>query len=172
MASRKPAGKFKPGANVDFTPIIPKFLQGRMESTPKRRNHDDSDDEENRPAILEMPEGKDRPELEDEAPTIVADDDIMALLAKQEVVVGEGKLERKKTETAKPDGPKDEEEVSFGAKSRAKKTAPVEKPATDSDSKADANDKKRPSASDPEQNLPKKREAKKKMLSFDDEEDI
>lgn len=169
MASRKPAGKIKPGANIDFTPVIPKFLQGRMESAPKRRNPDDSDDEDNKPVILEMPEGKDRPELEDEAPTIVADDDILALLAKQEVVLGEGKLERKQPESEKLSGPKDEDEVAFGAKSRAKKT---EKPAAESIAEDDSKTKKRPSASDPEHNLPKKREAKKKMLSFDDEEDI
>lgn len=172
MASRKPTGKSKPGANVDFTPIIPKFLQGRMSAEPKRRNPNDSDDEDSKPVILEMPEGKDRPDLEDEAPTIVADDDIMALLAKQEVVVVDGKLQKKAVDTEQPEAPKGDAAVEFGARPRAKKAAVSNKLNIEEEKEGDAKNKKRPSISDPETNLNKKREAKKKMLSFDDEEEV
>lgn len=171
MASKKTGGKFKPGSNVDFTPIIPKFLQGRMDPAPKRRSTDDSDDEDGKPVILGMPEGKERPDMEDEAPTIVADDEIMALLAKQEVVVADGKLERKAAEQESSKAPKDDSVIEFGTKSRAKKVAATEKPIT-TNTNEDSNTKKRPSNSNAETNLKEKREVKKKMLSFDDEEDI
>ena len=175
MASRKPAGKFKPGSNVDFTPVIPKFLQGRMESNDKIRCADDSDGERREPRKLEMPEGKERPDLEDEAPTIVADDEIMALLEKQQVVVGDGKLEFKVEQTAGAKVTGNDSVVEFGTKARAKKSAPSTASAPEKSTEkavADKNTKKRSAQTDVESSNPVKRAEKKKMLSFDDEEDL
>lgn len=165
-------GKLKPGASIDFTPVIPKFLQGRMDSGPKKK---DDDDEDAPTIVYDMPEGKERPDMEGEGPTIVADDEIMALLAKQELVLVDGKLERKESEKSEKKEENDDSVVEFGKRSRAKKSAnDSASNKVDGDNKPanDANPKKRASNSNAEDNNPKKREAKKKMLSFDDEEDI
>lgn len=175
MASRKQGGKLKPGANIDFTPIVPKFLQGRMEGSNKRREDDDLERETGDEITKKALEGKERPEMEDEAPTIVADDDIMALLEKQQVVVGDGKLEFKGEQTVEPKAQNDDSIVEFGAKPRSKKVATVARNNPDSTiEKAvdDKNTKKRPASADAEASNPVKRAEKKKMLSFDDEEDL
>jgi hypothetical protein len=174
MASRKGPGKFKPGANIDFTQVVPKFLQGRMENTPKPRNADDSDDENSKPTYVDVPEGKERPDREDEAPTIVADPEIMDLLAKQEFELVDGKLERKVQEQMETTLPKDDSDPIFGKKARVKKAAHDVASKSSEDGKdisIEKNMKKRPASSDPEANNPSKR-AEKKKLSFDDEENI
>jgi hypothetical protein len=175
MSNHKGPSKYKPGTNVDFTPVIPKFLQGRMRPSAQPRRDDDSDGDEAKPTFLDLPEGTERPNLEDEAPTIVADDDILALLAKQEVVVADGKLERKSPGTIDAKDGKDENVVEFGKRSRPRKAA-LSSGSHSSESvkstTSDINTKKRPSETDPESGNPTKRPEKKKLLSFDDEEDL
>lgn len=175
MSNHRGPSKKKPGANVDFTPVIPKFLQGMIKPNPKPREEGDSDGDDSKPTLVDLPKGKERPDLEDEAPTIVADDEILALLAKQEHKLVDGKFERISTAQDDSQARNDDSAVEFGKKARPKKAGLDSTQKSSSTATTTSNDKetkKRPAETNAETLNPTKRVEKKKMLSFDDEEDL
>lgn len=176
----KPGGgggkaKRTPNANVDFVQIIPKFLQGKMSATPKPKDLDDTDDDSAPTLVVQEPERPDRPDLEDEAPTIVADDDVMALLAKQELVYSDGQLVRKEASSTTESEPTTADDaVEFGKKKK-KAIAEPSQASKDGDKvdKSKESSKKRIAEGEPSGTpSSKKKIAQKTKLSFDDEEDV